>query len=158
MASPSVASAPVVEFLSDAWIARLDAAARAADDLTTATPFVVETLVKGPHGDTGSRVRFGPDGASVTGLPDDAGRDDADGDGAADVVLVSDAATAWALHQGRVRAQDAFAGGTLKVRGRPELLAAHGDLLVALERALARVRAETIAPATTADAEPVDDR
>jgi hypothetical protein len=153
VASPSVASAPVVEFLSDAWIARLDAAARAADDLTTATPFVVETLVHGPHGDTGSRVRFGPDGASVTGLPDDA-----DGDGAADVVLVSDAATAWALHQGRVRAQDAFAGGTLKVRGRPELLAAHGDLLVALERALARVRAETTAPATTAHSEPVDDR
>jgi hypothetical protein len=142
----------VVEFLSDAWIARLDAAARAADDLTTATPFVVETLVHGPEGDTGSRVRFGPDGASVAGIPRD------DGGDAADVVLVSDAATAWALHQGQVRAQDAFARGALKVRGRPELLAAHGDLLVALERAFAPVRAETTAPRSAAGSAESADR
>ena len=51
-----------------------------------------------------------------------------------------------ALHQGTLRAQDAFARGALKVRGRPELLAAHGELLAALERVLARLRAETTPP------------
>ena len=107
---------------------------------------MVETLVHGPDGDTGSRVRFGPDGASVTGV---AGDGNAPGRDPADVVLVSDVATAWALHQGTVRAQDAFARGALKVRGRPELLAADGELLAALERAFAPVRAETTAPAAT---------
>ena len=137
----------MVEFLSDAWIARLDAAARAADDLATDPPFVVATLVRSARGDTGHRVCFDPEGATVTGLASGPGGDGADG---ADVVLVTDPDTAWALHQGALRAQDAFARGALKLRGRPELLAAHADLLAALERALAPVRAETTPPGTTA--------
>jgi hypothetical protein len=124
-----------VEFLSDAWIARLDAAARAADGLTADPPFSVATLVRGADSERGHEVRFTAEGASVTAAGPDA-----------DVVLVTDRATAWALHRGALRAQDAFARGVLKVRGRPELLAAHGDLLVALERALAPVRADTTAP------------
>ncbi len=130
----------MVEFLSDAWIARLDAAARAADDLGTDPPLVVETLVHRADGDTGYQVSFAPDGARVTGL--------VAGPGAtlADVVLVTDVATVWALHEGALRAQDAFARGGLKVRGRPELLTAHAELLVALERALAPVRVGTTAP------------
>lgn len=123
----------MVEFLSDAWIARLDAAAREADDLVVERPFVVETVVHEPAGERGYQVRFGPDGASVT----------AAGASPADVVLVTDPATAWALQQGTLRAQDAFARGLLKVRGRPELLAAHAALLGALARALAPVRAGT---------------
>jgi hypothetical protein len=80
-------------------------------------------------------VRVGPDGASVSG------------DVAAhpDVALVTDRATAWALHEGRLRAQDAFARGALKVRGRPEVLAARRDLFARLERAFAPVRAGTTA-------------
>jgi len=132
----------VVEFLSDAWIARLDAAARAVDDLGTDTPFAVETLVHGSEGDSGYQVRFGPDGASVTGLVTGPAAS------AADIVLVTDPATAWALHQGAMRAQDAFARGALKLRGRPELLGAHAELLSALERALAPVREETTPPGT----------
>ncbi len=123
----------MAEFLSTAWVAALDAAARGAEDLGTGFPFVVETLVRGSGGDAGYQVRFGPDGASVT----------APGATAADVVLVTDFDTAWALHQGTVRAQDAFARGALKVRGRPELLAGRAELLAALERALAPVRAAT---------------
>jgi hypothetical protein len=123
----------MAEFLSTAWVAALDAAARGAEDLGTESPFVVETLVRGSGGDAGYQVRFGRDGASVT----------APGATAADVVLVTDADTAWALHQGTVRAQDAFARGALKVRGRPELLAGRAELLAALERALAPVRAAT---------------
>jgi hypothetical protein len=129
----------VVEFLSDAWIARLDAAARAADDLVTDPPFTVATLVHASPADRSYAVHFGADGATVTG----SGRD---GQTDGDVVLVTDPATAWALHQGEVRAQDAFARGLLKVRGRPELLAAHGELLAALERALSPLRVETTPP------------
>ena len=47
-------------------------------------------------------MRFGTEGAAVTGSGH-AG--DADGD----VALVTDPTTAWALHEGSLRAQDAFA-------------------------------------------------
>jgi len=134
----------VVTFLSDAWIAQIDDAARAASDLAADPPFTVETLVHGADGDTGYQVRFGADGATVT----------ARGAGPADVVLVTDRATAWALHRGEVRAQEAFARGVLKVRGRPELLAAQGDLLAALDRALAPVRAGTTPPDGVPDSTP----
>jgi hypothetical protein len=123
----------VVEFLSAGWIERLDAAARAADDLRADPPFVIETLVHGPDGDAGYQVRFASDGASVHGP----------GHAAADVVLVTDPATAWALHQGALRAQDAFAQGVLKVRGRPELLAERAELLAALQQAWAPVWPDT---------------
>jgi hypothetical protein len=126
----------MAEFLSDAWIAALDGAARAADDLATEPPFVVETLVHAPDGDRGYRVRFAPDGASVTATA-------ASGDSPADVVLLTDPVTAWALQEGTLRAQDAFARGLLKVRGRPELLAEHAALLAGLARAFAPVRAGT---------------
>jgi hypothetical protein len=126
----------MAEFLSAAWIAELDTAARAADDLVVDEPLVVEQVV---DGDSGAAVRYqvriGPDGASVSGHTS----------APADVVLVTDRATAWAMHQGRLRAQDAFARGALKVRGRPELLAGRADLFARLDRALAPVRAGTTA-------------
>ena len=124
----------MAEFLSDAWVAELDAAARAADDLGVDPALVVEQVVRRGDGtDTGYQVQFGPDGASVTGV----------GARPADVVLVTDVDTAWALHQGLLRAQDAFARGALKVRGRPEVLTGRGELLAAFERAVATVRAGT---------------
>jgi hypothetical protein len=123
----------MAEFLSAAWVSALDTAAREAHELRTESPFVVETVVRGPDGDAGYQVRFGPDGGSVASA----------GAAVPDVVLVTDRETAWALHQGTVRAQDAFARGALKVRGRPELLSARAELLVALARALAPVRAAT---------------
>jgi hypothetical protein len=128
----------VAEFLTDAWVAELDGAARTADGVACDPPLVVETLVRAPDGDVGYQVHLGPAGASVTGA----------GAAPADVVLVTDRATAWALHQGHVRAQDAFARGALKVRGRPELLAAHADAFAALERAFAPLR-----PGTTSSAD-----
>jgi len=126
----------MAEFLSAAWVAALDAAARAADDLRTDPPLVVETVVETTERDLGYQVHLGADGASVT----------RPGAVPADVVLVTDAGTAWALHQGTLRAQDAFARGALKLRGRPEVLSGRAELLAALERALAPVRAETTAP------------
>jgi hypothetical protein len=47
------------------------------------------------------------------------------------------------MHGGRLRAQDAFARGALKVRGRPELLAGRAELFARLDRAFAPVRAGT---------------
>jgi hypothetical protein len=128
----------MAEFLSDAWVRELDAAARAAEDLGTERPVVLETLVRDhDRRETGYQVRLGVDGASVTSTQSET---------SADVVLVTDLETAWGLHQGTVRAQDAFARGDLKLRGRPELLAGRGDLFDRLDRALASVRARTTAP------------
>jgi hypothetical protein len=127
----------MAEFLSDAWVAALDAAARGADDLGADPPLVVEQVVRRVDGtDARYQVQFRPDGASVTGV----------GSASADVVLVTDLDTAWELHQGTLRAQDAFARGTLKVRGRPEVLTGRTELFAAFERAVAPVRAGTTLP------------
>ncbi len=130
-----------MEFLSDAWIDRLDAAARAADGVDADPPFSVETLVHGPDGDTGYRVHFG---AAVRPSP---GR------------VPARPTSCWPpippprghCTRARVRAQDAFARGALKLRGRPELLAGNTELLAALERAFAPVRADTTAPTSPPD-------
>jgi hypothetical protein len=125
----------VAEFLSAEWIAAVDAAVRSAPDLAADPPIVVETIVRDDDGpERGYQLRIDADGASVA-----RGRKEH----VADVVLVTNAATAWALHQGTVRAQDAFTRGELKVRGRPEILAGRTDLFARLERALAPVRAGT---------------
>lgn len=124
----------MAEFLSDTWVEELDAAVRAAHDLAVDPRLVVEQVVR--HGDgteAGYQVHFGPDGACVTPL----------GTAPADVVLVTDLDTAWALHQGALRAQDAFARSALKVRGRPEVLTGRTELFAAFERAVAPVRAGT---------------
>jgi hypothetical protein len=124
----------MAEFLSDEWIAALDAAARAAPDLAVDDALVVEQVVQiTAERAVRYRVQFGPDGAAVART----------GDTAADVVLVTDRATAWALHQGERRAQDAFARGELKVRGRPELLSGRSDLFGRLQRAWSAVRDTT---------------
>ena len=82
---------------------------------------------------TGYQVRFGADGATVAIV----------GTAPADVVLITDDATARALHDGTRRAQDAFARGELKVRGRLELLTGRADLFARLADAVAPVRAGT---------------
>jgi len=64
----------------------------------------------------------------------------------ADLVLLTDYPTARALHEGRVRAQDALAAGLLKVQGRPEVFAKRADLLARLDDAFAPVRAVTTFP------------
>ncbi len=128
----------MAEFLSAAWIAELDAAARAADDLILDDgELVVGQVVRGlPGGVVRYRVRVGPGGARVS----------TGGGGDADVTLLTDAATARSLHEGRVRAQDALATGSLKVQGRPEVLARRADLLSRLDAAFAPVRSRTTFP------------
>jgi hypothetical protein len=131
----------MTEFLSEAWIAELDAAARAADGLAVDDgPLVIEQVVRDlPGGDVRYQVHVGADGARVepgAATP-------------ADLVLLTDPVTARALHEGRVRAQDALATGRLKVQGRPEILAGRADLLARLDTAFLPVRAATTFPAGT---------
>ncbi len=106
-------------------------------------PIVVEQVVRDDDaGDVSYRVRIGPDGASVLAHPPT-------GSGAvsdlalSDLALVTDRATAWELHEGRLRAQDALARGSLKVRGAAEVLTGQADLLARLDHAFAAVRAGT---------------
>ncbi|MDQ1431733.1 MAG: hypothetical protein QOF40_2335 [Actinomycetota bacterium] len=129
----------MAEFLSASWIAELDDAARGAGGLTVADgALVVEQVVRGlTSGDVRYQVRVGPAGTRV--VADDTGDD-------ADLVLLTDYPTARALHEGRVRAQDALATGLLKVQGRPEVLAKRADLLARLDAAFAPVRAGTTFP------------
>jgi len=128
----------MAEFLSAAWIADLDAAARADAGLVADPPLVVEQVVHDPvAGEVRYRVRIGPDGASVR---TDAATEAA---GPPDLALVTDRATARELHEGRLRAQDALARGSLKVRGRPEVLGGQAELLARLDAAFAAVRAGT---------------
>ena len=126
----------MAEFLSAAWIAELDAAARAADDLVVDPPFVVEQVVRDTAaGEVRYRVRIGPDGASVDAVTDPSDPPD--------LALVTDWETAAELHRGRLRAQDALARGSLKVRGRPEVLAGRAELLGRLDAVFAPVRGGT---------------
>jgi hypothetical protein len=136
----SVASAVVAEFLSDTWVAEVDAALRGAAGLACDPPLVVDVRVRAPGGEHGYRVHLSPTGAWATALLF------GDATTPPDVALLTDLATARALHQGAVRAQDAFARGDLKVRGRPEVLSGRGDLFGALARALAQVRERTSDP------------
>lgn len=130
----------MAEFLSASWITELDDAVRAADGLTVVDgELIVEQVVRGlPDGDVRYQMRIGPDGTRVVSRGVDAPD--------ADLVLVTDYPTARALHEGRVRAQDALAAGLLKVQGRPEAFAKRADLLARLDAAFAPVRAVTTFP------------
>ncbi len=130
----------MAEFLSASWIRELAAAAAdlgALDSLDA--EFVVDQVV---HRAVGSTVQYrlrmfaGHGGAEVITGADPTGR-------AADLVLVTDEATAWGLHCGRLRAQDALALGALKIRGTPERVARAADALAALSAVFEPVRART---------------
>jgi hypothetical protein len=130
----------VADFLSETWVAELDRALRESPGLASDAPLVIEQVVRDAgRADHRYQVRFTPDGASVVHGARDA----------ADVVVVTDVATAWAIHQGTRRAQDAFARGELKVRGQPELLSQRTDLFARVAAASASLRATTTPPDRT---------
>jgi hypothetical protein len=139
----------VAEFLSDEWIAALDAAARAAlrDGADDADLLAVEPVVCGipGRGDVRYRVSCGTAVRAVT-RPSDVSADDA----SADVRIETDYATAVALARGQLNAQTALADGLLRVSGDLARLAAHASALARLGDLFASVRATT----TFAVAEP----
>ena len=134
------------EFLSDAWLAALDDAARAAGPLPALaaigdTPFVLEQVVRedaDAEGDAGSAaVRYQVE-FTAAGLRVRAGdlRQP-------DVSFATDRATAAALARGETNAQRALAAGHFRISGDLEGLVARSDALVALDDVFAAVRAET---------------
>lgn len=136
----------MAEFLSDAWIAQLDRAARAApgvSGLGVDPPLVIEQHVRRGDDEVVYSLHFAADGARVE-------------NGAAsqpDVILRTDAGTALAMQRGTMSAQDALAAGRLKVRGRMERLRAVGEALRTLDDVFGEVRAATTDPAPTGRAD-----
>jgi SCP-2 sterol transfer family len=125
----------VPEFLSDEWLAALDSSARAAPPVPGAAPFVLEQIVTDTNGRrlVAYQVVFDDTGMRV----------DSGSTAPADVVFVTDIATAAAIARGTTNAQRALAAGRFQVRGNTETLVARAGALRALDGVFAAVRAET---------------
>src|SRR5581483_9547925 len=136
----------VVEFLSESWVAALDAAARAAPSLATLgtpDPFVVEQRVRRGDDEVVYHLSFQAGGARV--LPGPAS--------APDLVLVTDSDTARGLQQGTLTAQDAAVRRRLTIRGQVGRLGSAAEALRGLEDVFRTVRDATTYPAESGDAE-----
>lgn len=128
----------MLTFLSDEWIAALDAAV--ADDTVLAErtadlAFTIEQEVTGgPGGDVRYHVTFDHGRVSVaTGAAQQA-----------TIRFSQDLATAAAIASGESSAQRAFMTGRLRVGGDLRVLLAHGEVLTQLQDVFAEVRARTI--------------
>ena len=112
----------MAEFLSAAWLDRLDELAQASAALADAAdePVVIEQQVLRDGGDTVTyHLVLGPGSARVH--PGAAER--------ADLSLVATEAAARGIHDGSTNAQTCLADGTLRLRGNPDVLARHADAL-----------------------------
>jgi len=126
----------MAEFLSEAWIAALDRAARAAPELAAVAadgPLVIEQRVHRADDEVVYALSFDSRGARVDPGPASS----------PDVVLVTDAATARALQRGTMNAQQAAVTGRLKLRGDVERLRSAGEALRAIGDVFAAVRSAT---------------
>lgn len=140
----------VLTFLSDEWIAALDAAVGHDPDLATLTAdlaFTIEQEVTGgPFGDVRYHVAFDHGRVSVSPGPADQ----------ATIRFSQDLDTAAAIASGEGSAQRAFMTGRLRVGGDLRMLLAHGEVLTQLDDVFAEVRARTVVAKSAAepDAEP----
>jgi len=116
----------VPDFLSDAWVDALAAAA----SMATVDP-TVRLAVRQVVGDVSWTVRVADGRVSV------------DRDEAADVTITTDRDTAAALVRGELATQDAFAAGRLRLGGDLATLLAAAGGLAGLDAAYAGVRADT---------------
>jgi hypothetical protein len=126
----------VPQLLSEAWIAALDRAARASPELASVgaeAPLVIEQRVRRGRDEVVYALCFDATGARVVAGPASS----------PDVVLLTDAATARALQQGGLNAQQAAVSGRLKLRGDIERLRAAGDALRAVGDVFRDVRSAT---------------
>jgi SCP-2 sterol transfer family len=136
----------VPEFLSDEWLAALDASARAIGPLPAVSPFVLEQVVTSTGRDGTERDSSERDGDEVRyqlvftadGLRVHPGHAEAP-----DVSFATDRETAAGIARGETNAQRALAAGRLRVHGTIEILVARAEALVALEDVFAAVRAGT---------------
>lgn len=124
-----------MQFLSPEWLDQLAATAASSDDLRRAaagvTVAIRQVVTGAPGGDVDYVVRL------------DRGQVSVRGDGAADVEITEDYATAAAIGQGLLTPAAAFAGGRLKLGGRVGLLVEHAPVFSALGRVFAASRAAT---------------
>jgi hypothetical protein len=112
----------VAEFLSAAWLTRLDELAQASAALTGAAeqPVVIEQEVLRDDGDTVVyHLVLGPGPARVHPGPAEH----------ADLSLVATEDAARRMHAGATNAQSCLADGTLRLRGNPDVLARHAEVL-----------------------------
>lgn len=136
------------EFLSPAWVAELDAALQSSALRAEAQDRALVYQLEAEDGDGEVRVHhitIGPDGARAD-------------DGPAsepDLVLVTDAETALALHRNDCNAQAAIASGRLRIRGDLEAFSRHAATIASLGDLFATLRSTTTATAPSA---PDDDR
>lgn len=127
-----------MQFLSDEWLAALDAAARGRvvpeDDPLDGVRVTIEQVVR-----EGRRWRLHVDDGSMWVEADPEG-------GEADVRLTSDRATATAIAAGRRAALDAFISGDLVIGGDVRALLDNREALEALGDLFGEVRADTSFP------------
>jgi hypothetical protein len=125
-------------FLSDAWLAALDAALRADRELASVEPLIVDQVVLDvpDRGDVRYRLVIDHAGARV----------EHDGTAPADLRLTVDYRTACDLASGRTNAQTVLAAGRLRVGGELAVLAARVGALGALGDAATGLRADTEFP------------
>ena len=112
----------MAEFLSAAWLARLDELAQASDELAGAAdqPVVIEQQVLLGDGETVVyHLVLGPGPARVSEGPASD----------PDLILVATADAARRIHAGVTNAQSCLADGTLRLRGNPDVLARHAEVL-----------------------------
>ena len=132
-------AAAVPEFLSERWLAEMDAAVRASVSVSVLAPMVIEQVVGDVpgRGEVRYRFRIDAEGARVTA----GGTDDAP-----DVRLSTDYETAVAIALGQENAQIALARGRLRLGGDIDVLVRRADALGALDDATAGLRASTTYP------------
>ncbi|MET1001024.1 MAG: SCP2 sterol-binding domain-containing protein [Acidimicrobiia bacterium] len=123
------------EFLSDAWIAALDAAAATAAPPPGIAPFVLEQVVTGvtDRGDVRYHLVFTDTG--VRACPGPAEQ--------ADVSFTTEYATAVELARGETNAQQALAAGRFRIGGDVDALVRRAGSLATLDDAFAAIRATT---------------
>ncbi len=127
-------------FLSDEWIAALDAAASAAPGLVGVLPpdaevseLVIQHVIDDEGTERAFHVVLGPGPAHAH-----SGRADHP-----TITFSQDRATAAAIASGSASAQSAFMAGELRLGGRVDLLLAHHGALADLDDVFAEVRAST---------------
>lgn len=127
----------MLQFLSPAWLAALDDAARRSESLAAAgvgRRLIIEQHITGtPDGEVVFHVALDDGAASVTAGPADDPT----------IRFEQDLATALAIASGRGSAQRAFMAGELRVGGDLRILLDHQDLLAGLDDVFQTVREQT---------------
>jgi putative sterol carrier protein len=127
----------VPSYLSDAWIAAMDAAVRDHAGLRRATGDIAlavqQTITRGSERSVSYVVSLRHGTNRVTSGPDPG----------ADVTFTCDEATATAITRGLVSAQEAFLAGRLRIGGDTRALMRHQPVLADLDDVFVGVRADT---------------